>query len=191
MVEDHQSEATKIISRSLHSHRRKRLFFTKIRSRFSSYQWYVVTYHQYKKGKMRSLSTITDKLRKLGFERFLGTRERTQDGYPHYHFLIGSKKEKGRPKATPPNIRNFKLYSRKFDFGIEYAYNIEGNPAYDPDQPHNKLLPITSRTTNLGARSIGFRQNWEYYGLIQYILYITKYLSFDSKEYIDYHIHRM
>lgn len=169
---------------------KKQLFLCKMLKdfsfRYAKYRWYIGTYHVYKAAKplalkrLNNLSYLTDKLRKAYPKDTVMyiTKEKCEDGFPHYHFLIGLVKDRWGCTMQLRNIHNTRLWSKEWSLGEIFNIHLE-------DDYGNAIIPfyVTSRLEKV---DIGARQRWFKYGIYQYLLYIFKYSR--CKEFSDYFV---
>ncbi len=165
--------------------------------RYSRYRWYIGTFHVYKKVKLYvakrldKLSYITDNLRKMYplDTLIVVTKERTRDGFPHYHFLIGFLKDEWGITPELCSIRNTKLWVKEWTLGESFSFhdNIEIK-TYEDEEVKYSYLPCfhyvvvsTLRPVDMGAK-----QRWFRYGILCYFKYIFKYS--DLNLYTDYFV---
>jgi len=155
----------------------------------------VGTYHVYKNVpehkafKLRRLSYLTDQLRRYDREAvFVVVKEMTEDRFPHYHFIARLHVDAMGFYKPLPNLRNYKLWCREFDLGVEFHWQdeneIERNGMYITYTCHNWHVISAN---GIVSRNAAFKLKWLKYGIWRYILYITKYISSKSEKYVDYY----
>lgn len=181
-----RSRADEVVEREFNSRLRLCFFRHNILSEilkgfrfsYSKYAWYIGTYHVYRVAKdpvrkrIDKLSYLTDKLRKRYPKDTViyVTKERTECGFPHYHFLLGFKKDAWGCTPCLLKIPNMKLWSRKWLLRESFNFHSE-------DDFGRSIVPfyVTSRLEKV---DMGARQRWFKYGIYQYLLYIFKYCDF-------------
>lgn len=157
------------------------------------------TYHIYKSSysegsdklrtRLAKLSYFSDRLRRIpDKEKFLITKETSEDGLPHYHFILffPRKGDDGFVrKPCIPEIKHTRLWYQELDTGT-FTYN-----GYKQDFIDDYKIALPNHYVYVSAAGIfildpGSRQRYIKYGIIRYCLYILKYIYSPEQRYIQY-----
>lgn len=188
---DRAAERVQLATKIMFNNLQRRTLLSSFHFIEAHFSWYIATYHVYKKLKPRQLavvsniSYVSDSLRKSHpSAKIWLTKETSEDGFPHYHLLIGFPKirkicaadgsvsyAESIDQKPLTNIRNMRLWSRKWD------PNLGGC-----------LVSFMEKDEETVAlyKWYGMRQQWFKYGIYQYLLYITKYSTFTR--YVDLYV---
>lgn len=159
-------------------------------------KYFVFTYHVYKnlsdKDSIRvaKISSLADTLRKWFpcDTQIILVKELTEDRYPHYHGIIRLNKNS---TLSLPMVKHYKLWCHEFSLNAHFSWvsEVECLSEFGPTVvPTNRWHVISS--LGLEERNASFKLKWMKYGIWRYILYITKYLSYDSLIYTHYYYNR-
>lgn len=140
------------------------------------------TVHLYKRnrdGSTITLDKLSDKFRKFygtQFHSLIMTEERCEDGMRHFHFALWLHRLEDIREYKVPNIRNVRIWHQEFDFkGM--VFRGENLELYDEDNGYYLDANTTYSVFDprYGYMDPGYKARFYKYGILKYVMYITKY----------------